>query len=344
MSNDQIMRSACTLTDHEVLVTGDDIDSENFYGLVDTRRAEFRWRNTGRIRSSARLDSNHVVVGHEGGVELVRIATGQRVAGWRCPRFDESLALPDGNLATRSGHVICVWDVAEASKRTQLVYPPQNSFISAAFSPDGRRLFTGETLCDRETGRFIANLDCTGPGGWLEGGPPPDCQRLCNGVFVQVTPFGLTAWDSRDGRVLVPRDGDRRARPSDLVAFDPMGQYHAIWSERGTLHVFRLRQGTVIRELQQPMPKDAPKLGFSADGSLLAWVNARGERWAIRVADPGALYPIAHDEDPWEPAAKTLEIVDGVLVADGAAIPFDDRTATVRDKDFAGSHSHVRLA
>jgi hypothetical protein len=343
LPDDQNVTDVYTCSDHEVLVTGYDIEYDHFYALVDTQRAEFRWRDRGRIPSATALDAEHVIIAREGAVDIVRLATGERVASWRCPSFEQALALPDGSVAMRSGHVIRVWNVAEASERAQLVYPAQNSFISAAFSPDGRRLFTGETLCDRETGRFIANLDCTSPGGWLEGGPPPDCQRLCNDVFAEVTPFGLRAWDSNDGHLLVGRDVSRRARPSDVVAFDPTGQYHAIWSERGTLLVFRLRQGTVIRELQQPMPEDARKLGFSADGSLLAWVNARGERWAIRLAAPSELYPVAADEDPWEPPAKTIEIVDGLLVVEGAAIPFDDHTATVRDQDFASSHSHVRV-
>jgi hypothetical protein len=344
MPDDQNVSDVYTCSDHEVLVTGYDIEYDHFYALVDTQRAEFRWRDRGRIPSATALDAEHVIIAREGAVDIVRLATGERVASWRCPSFEQALALPDGNVAMRSGHVIRVWNVAEARERAQLVYPAQNSFISAAFSPDGRRLVTGNSLCERETGRFIANLGCTGPHGWLEGGPPPDCQRLCNGVFAEVTPFGLSIWDSHDGRALVQHDGERRGRPSDLVAFDPMGKYHAIWSERGSLRVFHLAKGGMLRELQQPMPKDSRRLGFSADGSLLAWVNAHGECWAIRVADPNELYPIAPDEHPWEPPMTTVDIADGLLVTDGAAIPFDDQTATVHDKDFAGSRSHVRLA
>ena len=340
VESDETVRRARALSDELVFVWGDDVEDDDFYGVIDTRAQRLLWRERGACSSIIPIDHERVLVGHRGGLTTMKLATGEQLERWRCPLVGELRALPDSHIASRYGDVIYVWNVGEAIERPQVVHPRSKSWIAAEFSPDGRRLVTGQLLCDAVTGRFISHIECNGPG-WLEGGPPRRCQRLCNGVFVEITPFGLTVWDSHDGKQLLV-DRDRRARLSDTVAFDPNGQYHAIWSDRGSLFLYRLMQGELVRELEQPLANrwDDRKLGFSADGSLLAWENANGERFALAMSAPLEVHRI--DEAPWEPAPREITIADGLLVVDDVTIPCDDHSAIASHdgRQLAGPRSH----
>jgi hypothetical protein len=165
-------------------------------------------------------------------------------------------------------------------------------------------------------------------------------------VFAEITPFALPLWDTRDGTKLA-HDRERRARIPDCAAFDPTGRYHALWSDRGNLQVFRLTEGTLVAELEQPIPRtwDERKLGFSPDGSLLVWENADGERWALAMEGPGTPHRLADTDAPWEPPARSVKPVDGLFEAGGAAIPYDDGTAIVSPdgRQFAWLRSHYQL-
>ena len=346
MSPDDFVRAAVALDDDLAVIHGDDLDCEDFYGVIDTRTGRVLWRREGTCTATVVLDHERMLVAREHGIDTVRMTTGERLSGFRCPLVGELVALPDGNVATRLGDVIRVWSVAEALARPQVVHPSTNSWTRAAFSPDGKRLVTGHSLCDAQRGHFIARLATNGPRGWLEGGPPEGCQRLCIGVFAEITPFGLTLWDADTGNKLVS-DRERRARAGDCVAFDPRGEYHAIWERGGTLRVHRLREGTLVRELAEPLPDwNQPRvLGFSADGSLLAWISATGHRRVMRLAAPFAVSALAPDEHPWESPPTELRVTDGLLVFGDARIPCDDTTVVVSPDGHAvaGLATHCRL-
>ncbi len=345
LGESEIARGVHSLDNRHVLVRGDDVDMDDFYFVIDLAAPRIAWRKRGACHAVAAVDGWRTMVAHETGIDFVTTGGGETLASFGCPEVGHELVvLPNDDIAMRTGDVIRVWSVGQALNQAQVTHPSTNSWTYATFSPDNTRLVTGQILCDVATGRAIRALDCNGPAGWLEGGPPRNCQRLCNGVFAEILPFGLTVWDARDGRQLL-NDRERRARYSAAVAFDPTGRYHAIWEERGQLTVYRLAQGTVIRELAQPSSERFDRvLRFSDDGELLAW-KIDDAIWWIRIEDerpPGRL-PL--DEPPWESEPLELGVEDGVLVVDNAVLPCDDTRVIVSPdgRHFAGLHSHVQL-
>lgn len=139
----------------------------------------------------------------------------------------QSLALgEDGaTLATRHGELVRVWDVAALGRAAGLA-GADGGWVDAAFSPDGARLLTGESLWDARTGESIARLSLDGPG-YLEGGPPEHGRRLGDARLVEMAPLrGVCVYSTDDGRLLV-RDPSRLYALRDDVEISPDCRYYA---------------------------------------------------------------------------------------------------------------------
>lgn len=336
----EYVRTVISVTDDLVVASGADLDENDFALVIDPTRARICWRVAAAC-SVARA-GDKLALGHQDRVTVYDLASGEVERALRCWEPYQLVLLPDDQFATRSGSVIRVWSFAAASARPQASQVSSDSFLGVAFSPDGSRLVTGRALCDGRAGEHVAWLDCGGPGGWLEGGPPAGSQVLFDDVFAELMPWGLSLWDARTGARLVRSRGPG-GRLADLVAYDRLGRSYALWTERGRLSIRQLRDGAVVAELDAP-PADrrGRMLRFSADGEQLMWGARAVFTHAIAVARPTE--PVVPREDARPPPARILA-QDGLLVADGVAIPFDEDSAVVSPdgRNFASVNSHYRL-
>lgn len=338
---DNIVHDVVAISDRYVFVSGGNLDPDDFHGVVDVARARLVWQQPGRCASIVVLDEARCMLAGDQQVSVVAVATGAIEETWRCPYAGDLLALPDGKVAVRTDQLIRVWDPVQA--RAPQVEPAQGSpWLAAGFSPDGTRLVTGGLLCDARTGALIARLACNS-GGWLEGGPPANCQRLCDGVFAEAMPFRLTVWETHSGAELA-RYPEFGADAMAAVAFDSTGRYFALWT-RDRIGVIRMRDGSLLWIGEQPGDGNHRRLriGFSSDGETLAWDRPDGTRWALAM-QPDAM-PRRIVDEPREPAPASITVEDGVLVVDGMAIPCDDArvVASPDARVLASRNSHYRV-
>ncbi|MEO8705977.1 MAG: hypothetical protein ABI867_38465 [Kofleriaceae bacterium] len=343
LPDDQIVRRVHAVSRRHVLVIGDDIDQDTFHAVVDTRTGQLAWRARGSCSAVVPIDDDHALFVRDGTLARVHVASGSTIESWFCPHAGETVVLADGNFAVRTGDLIRVWDHL-AAKQPQAIVDTTRSFLEAAVSPDGTRVLAGQLLCDARKGEVLARLPLDGPG-YLEGGPPQRCQRLCDGVVAEIQPWGFNVWDSETGAQLV-RDPDRSGRISDLVAFDSAGRWGALW-RRGSLTVFTLRGNTTVHDLTLARPDDfTTQLAFSGDGEQLVWQVSDGARWVLAVTAGATPRQLADTEpDPRVPEPADIPVTDGLLVLGAAAIPCDDATAVVsRDgRVVVTRHSHYWL-
>lgn len=336
-------------------LTGDLVIASSYssHWLVNVQTARLAWTSSGRI-CDLRLspDGHRLFRACRDLVEIVDLATGDRLAWWSVPEVRRLVLFPDGALATHSPGIVRVWDPALAGRSPVRLLTP-DGWTAAQFSPDGSRLITGGLLCDGRTGAALAALDVD-TGNWIEGGPPTGCQRLTDDGFIEAAPFGLQRWDSRDGSVIATHR-DLRASAMDAVAFDPRGVHYAIApyahssASAGRLLIFSLRSGEPLLELADVhLAQRGPgfALGFSPDGSQLWWETPDGSRWVLPLAAPTRPRQLTDDEPtPSEPDPLTIAIHDGLLTIGDAAIPCDDDLAVASPdgRSFASRTGHYAL-
>jgi hypothetical protein len=348
------------LTDELVLVWGFDM-----HGLVDVRTARLLWISPGNV-DDVKLspDGGRLWRAGAGAVEVSRLATGEVLGAWPVPGVRGLAPASDGTVATSSPGVVRVWD-PDLAARSRARLAATTGWTATQFSPDGTRLVTGGLLCDARTGAAIAAMDVNWPESWLMGGPPAGCQRLTDGGFVEIMPDYLRIWDARDGALVVDDPGRRGLSP-DAVAFDARGARYAFVQDAGRrargLGDPTLDQRLIVRALRSgELLLDAGvvhlarvdrgfgygfALGFSPDGAQLWWETEDGERWVLPLVAPAAPRRLVEGEPaPCEPEPVTLEVVDGLLTAGGAAIPCDDErvVASPDGRTFAYRSSHYAL-
>ncbi len=235
----------------------------------------------------------------------------------------------DGTFATRADGVIRIWHPDQL--RLGGIEPAYERGL-LALSPDSTHAITGQVLCDARTGETLAQVEFSGLGNWLEGGPPRNCRALCDEVLGEILPFGYRLWDSTTGELLVD-DRDHRAGPRDVVAFAPDGRVHAIL-HGNTLGVYDNYSLRLLHEATVAVASTwLTSVVFSRDGSTLWW----GER-------AGALHPIEirpHGH-PDLVANRPAQIRDGLVTLGGLMLPIDDGHAVVSEDGHAvlGWHGH----
>ncbi len=310
---------------------GDAYDHASY--LIDPARGRVIWRAEGRIGTAGLRDGALVCVESEG-LSLRDVETGAVGGSWGCFDPGELAIAPDGAIVTYGGGVIRVWD-PDLALAAQVAMPARGrAWRKIAFSPDGAHVFTAPFLARAGDPAVVRVLDVNGPG-WLEGGPPRDCQRLGNAAFMEITPFAFRAWRTTDGELAID-DRRRGARHGDLVAFDAAGERHAVWS-RGGLVVHDVASGARLFEAELAAPaRESDRLGFSADGTRLFWRHA-GTLHELAIA---AERVEIVDAVTWELPPEELAIVDGLLAIDDLAIPCDDERAVVSPtgRELASEH------
>jgi hypothetical protein len=282
IGDDAIARGLWPLSEELVLVRGENLDQEDFVLAIEPlapRAPRVRWTFEGALEDAVVRDGSVFLVGGRRVTER-DVATGEPRRAWHVGRA-EWLALSAGGdlLATHSGAVIRVWELARAGHAPALAWRDRTTWDAAAFSPDGRRVLAHDHLCDGRTGASIARLSINGPG-WLEGGPPRRARRLADDRFVEATPFGLTIWDSATGEE-VRRERELRESGPDDVVYDPTSRWlvRARYRAPRAVEIVRADDGTELWRGCEGVEVVALEAG---DGAA-AWIADGGQLWLARV-------------------------------------------------------------
>ena len=205
----------------------------------------------------------------------------------------------DGRLAAAVGaqDSAIVWDVEEGKEMLQLPLS-SSSRMSVAFSPEGRRLVTGDgqiiRLWDIPQGRLVGTLKATYGG---------------------INALGF----SPDGRTFVSASGDGKARlwsaqpetapQSVLTAGDPLcftadSKILALFSTNSSVEYWDVPSGNRVSSFKIPVPVgQRDRVAASPNGGLVAHLSTDG---MARVWDRGTGEQIAQlmlDPPPKRPAA-----------------------------------------
>ncbi|HEY5938753.1 MAG TPA: hypothetical protein VIU61_29075 [Kofleriaceae bacterium] len=100
------------LSDRFVVVAADGPQ----YWLIDLERAQIQWESVG-LCTAAVVDDPLVYIASPTRIEARDLATGTRRGAFNAPPPSELVVAGDGQLATRSGDVIRVWNVHQAMRR-----------------------------------------------------------------------------------------------------------------------------------------------------------------------------------------------------------------------------------
>ncbi|WAS97513.1 WD40 repeat domain-containing protein [Nannocystis punicea] len=283
-----------------VVVAGWCDDYDGSIARIDLPGAKVRWRVRigGSIHALASDRAGTLVAASDGAaIHLLDGTSGATLAS--APLAAHSLALsPDGStLVTRHEDVLRVWDVAALRRGRPLrIGGAHEGWIDAAFSPDGRRLITGELLCDGRDGRLIARLDLDGPG-YLEGGPPVEGRRLADDRFVEMAPGrGVVVWNSHDGTQRSV-DRSRRYGHTHTIVVSPDGRWYVSGRRQAKPTEMRLcavDDGSVRAELGSIAPDgvafapDSLRLLVASGDEVIVWSVPTGTR-AATLRHPAAV-------------------------------------------------------
>ncbi len=265
---------------------------------------------------------------------------GGPIGSWTCPKVTSLAIAPDHLIATRSDHVIRLWDpdlaiAAGVQRATDEPLP-----ATTMWSPDGALLFSSGRLVDASTGNVITELRVADWSGAIEGGPPDRYQAFTELGVVETSTRGLRVWDR--GGALVLEDRERIAWSHDGVAIDPTGRRLAL--HRGDrLSVTALLVGTLVFEQEVELAGGWGdlQLGFTDAGELW-WETKAGERWLL-AADSVEPQRTETDAPPFE-GEPALESRDGLLVVGDAALPVDEPVKQApHGQLYAGCATLIRL-
>lgn len=183
----------------------------------------------------------------------------------------------------RNEPLIQLWDAAEGRCLRTLPAQYSGAIHSLAFSPDGTLLAAGD-----EHIRLWRVAD----GALVQLLPPPPEAALVFGLAFAPNGTTLAAgsgdnavrlWRVADGVLLYVLVGHEAAGYVRSVAFAPDGRLLAAgMSASGTVHVWRIPEGTLVRTPDGPQG-GVSGVAFSPDGALLAWGGADGTVCVWRV-------------------------------------------------------------
>lgn len=304
--------------------------------LVDVATGRIRWRVVGDCDAAVRIgDTLHTIVNSIGVIRYA-LSTGTELSRQVLPYVSSPVFSPDGRLvAARDEAVLRVWELEGVSLPIAVCRAR-----GGQISQDGKRLLSGDSLCDAQTGALIARIPFSGQGNWLEGGPPSGAWSHANGVVLEVL-WGVTVWSSDDGEQIARYDFSTSAR--DAVSIRPLGNVFAFYQHPDRLTVHLIRTGEILFETRAELLIRSfrrPAFGWGPDGAL--WWQTTDKRVFGAVPGRDALDGVVGIEPP-EPADNTVEIVDGLLVVGDLAAPMDSEVAESHDGTIFVGGDHYRL-
>ncbi len=274
---------------------------------------------------------------------------------------------PDGSrlAVAQNGHIE-LWDIPQA-RIAQHFSDNQDTNTRVAWSPDGTRIATADDnglhLWNAASGAHISNshksndfitvawspdgslIAGAGPGGvhvWraadqqivrtFKTSTPLDAVVLTNdNRVIAYDDTQLFVWSNRDGRLLIQRQlpDDGYFQP---VAISPDGMLLATFGKSQRLTIWRIADGTYLRELQgNPYPIDT--LAFSPDSQWLATAGGP-ERYGYKAREPGIIQVWAVADGRLAKALKgpqgtTLALVFSANGQRLASVNNDDHTVRI---------------
>lgn len=135
------------------------------YWLVDLERAQIEWESVG-LCIAAVADGSRVYIASPSRIEARELATGTRRGAFNAPPANELVLAGDGELATRSGDVVRVWNVHQAMRRNSYAQLGEPELFGPAIAAIDGVLRVGDAAIpvDRASlqvspdGRYYASL------------------------------------------------------------------------------------------------------------------------------------------------------------------------------------------
>jgi WD40 repeat protein len=270
------------------------------------------------------------------------------------PEYIRSVCFsPDGMHIASTGRwsTVKLWDLEKRQEVVSLekvpwpaVDPnPRVRSVSGAFSPDGKRLASGRTVWDVQTGRVTLSLP--DPGGGDSGicWSPDGCLIAAPSIPKYGDSYHVTIWNAQSGKVIRTLKGHIMSVTS--VCFSPDGKRLASAGEgglerdrvHGEVWVWDVQTGQILYTLREQPDRDKSErfhtaghtdrvnsVGFSPDGQRIA---SAGEDGTIRIWDAQKGRPILSLKDHRGPVTCLCFSPDGSRLASASK----DRTIKIWD-------------
>ncbi|MGF1521209.1 MAG: AAA family ATPase [Leptolyngbyaceae cyanobacterium] len=242
-----------------------------------------------------------------------------------------ALALsPNGRhlAVSEVSNTLSMWNVAERSRLYQ--FPDSQAPIAAlVFSPDGKELMTG---CDYVVQRWhVSSGECLRS--WRSDRHPA--------IDIALAPYPLELLSTHDDQTLRcwrPAEGSDRWLPykrlriptdtlMSAVIASPLGQYQAIGTEAGTVHIWQASQQ---QWLMVPiyLPSSITALTFSPDETVLAVGDATGTV---------ALWHLGDSRFCWQQTQAHADKITALTLAADGRLFSGSRDRTIQAWDSEGN-------
>jgi WD40 repeat protein len=255
----------------------------------------YNWpdRHPGKFSPDGRL----IAVGLKGeGIELRNAKDPTEIVGRMKATGGEVTALafsPDAQTlaaVTRSGNAT-VWDV-EARSLRKGPFSVDTYWVGASISADGTMLATagqfGVTLWNIATGATLGSIGDGFAAGDVTFSPTGPLVAFVRDGYQQPGGGNAEVWDVARLSRVATMETDSGDALGWVIAFSPDGRMLATGGADALVHLWDVRSGKLVRELEQNVGNAVWSLEFSPDGSVLAMSggDAFASLWDVGTGTP----------------------------------------------------------